>query len=192
MRIRIFHSIPFSVRLFPQPQRQEPHKGRASQIHSVNHKNTYPPSHISLPKPSPVLHTQLKDAKEHAMSYADEGEPYCILPSLGRRHSGVADRALCAQHADESDAFLFLLLRKAAVASSWPATLETSRAQLHTVLATHPGAATATRAMSSSSLSRSTSQKPTRGAASTGHIEPGHDFAAHGDLERHCGAPWFS
>ncbi len=70
------------------------------------------PNPISLPKPSPVLHTQLKDAKEHAMSYADEGEPYRILPSLGRRHSGVADRALCAQHADENGAFLFYYYEK--------------------------------------------------------------------------------
>jgi hypothetical protein len=30
-----------------------------------------------------------------------------MLPSLGRRRGGMADRALCAQQADESDAFFF-------------------------------------------------------------------------------------
>jgi hypothetical protein len=89
--------------------------------------------------------------------------------------------------------FLFLLLlRKAAVTSSWPVILETPRTQLYAALATHRDTATPTRVMNGSSLSRSTSQKPTRGAANASNHEPGHDLAAHGDLERHCGAPWFS
>jgi hypothetical protein len=38
---------------------------------------------------------------------------------------------------------------------------------------------------------------PPRRSATAGHSnnsnEPaGHDLAAHGDLERHCGVPWFS
>lgn len=39
------------------------------------------------------------------------------------------------------------------------------------------------------------SNHPPRRSATTGHNdnEPvPHDLAAHGDLERHCGAPWFS
>jgi hypothetical protein len=124
------------------------------------------------------------------MSYRDEGELFLRLVGVV-----VAWRIglYARSRLTKVMFFLYLLLsRKAAVTSSWSAALETSRAQLHTVLATHRGPATPTRVMSGSSLSRSTSQKPTRGAASAGHHEPGHDLAAHGDLERHCGAPWFS
>ncbi|KAF8482404.1 hypothetical protein DFH94DRAFT_680482 [Russula ochroleuca] len=52
---------------------------------------------------------------------------------------------------------------EAAVTSSWPTTLETSRAQFHAVLATHRGETkTSARAMDSSSLPRETSRRTTR------------------------------
>src|SRR6266576_406776 len=99
------------------------------------------------------------------MSYRDEGELAPLsLPSFLRLvgvmvawRIGLYARS---KQADESDVFsFFFLLRKAAVTSSWPATLETSRAQFHAVLATHRGPATPMRVMSGTSLSRSTSQK---------------------------------
>ncbi|KAH9999671.1 hypothetical protein BJV74DRAFT_794552 [Russula compacta] len=71
---------------------------------------------------------------------------------------------------------------------SYPsATFETSRTQLHAVWATSNGAAASTLAEGTSSPP-APAQNPTRGT----HNQPGHDLAVHAELERHCGAPWFS
>jgi hypothetical protein len=203
-------NIPFHSQLgcFPNgATARQPHiKGRG-QIYSVTRSHTAP---IDLPQPFPTHPPSSKgkqktrQKEKNAMSYRDEGESPpvitsfpCFVASWRRR---VVRIGLYARSRLMPFLFFLLSLRKAVVTSSWPAALEASCAHFHAVLATHRSTATPTRVMSGPSLSRSTSQKPTRGAtsprpspsSSPNHHEPGHDLAAHGDLERHCGAPWFS
>jgi hypothetical protein len=192
-------NIPFlvgDVSPFRIPQRREPHK-RAGQIRSVTRTHT-PSIFPNLPQ---LTHSEFKgkkqkhgkDKRTQCRTEAKVSPLIACFPRLVGVMVAWRIGLYARSRLTKVIPFLLLLLRKAAVTSSWPATFETSRAQLHAVLATHRGTTTPTRVMSGSSPSRSTgtSQKPTRGAASASHNEPGHDLAAHGDLERHCGAPWF-
>lgn len=77
---------------------------------------------------------------------------------------------------------------KKAAAPLWQATLENSRAQFRA----WSNSAASTRVVATPSASQNAAASSRASSAGASRHEPGHDLAAHGDLERHCGTPWFS
>jgi len=76
-----------------------------------------------------------------------------------------------------------------AAAPLWQSTFENSRSLFR---AGANSAAPAQVVATASAPQKAASPRATRGSTGARHHEPGHDLAAHGDLERHCGTPWFS
>lgn len=98
----------------------------------------------------------------------------------------------------ESSPFLRLtdvIPKKKAAAPFFQATLENSRSQFQAWSNTAASAlVVSTAAAAASAPQKAASPRATRSSAGSAprRHEPGHDLAAHGDLERHCGTPWFS